>query len=313
MMMPRTPEINDSLDGIFGKEAPPKAEVHVDRGNFKTGKDYEPTVNRLVVEKCKSCRGTGRFYGYSGRDFGPCYKCKGKGERAYKTTTEQRARQREKAADKRTEAQAKLAEEIRAYTETHKELVNWLIAAKQRNIKRDGTFDFPAKMIEAIDKYGSLTDAQVAACEKLMAKDKERQAEWAKRDATRVEMDAGKITEAFAKARGDASLDGDGLLNLKLRLDTFQFSPDRQNVSDVWVKEGNTWCGKIEGGKFKRFKNCTDDQEARIKVCCDDPAAAAKAYGLRFKNCSCCGRVLTNEQSRQLGIGPICAAKWGLA
>ncbi len=126
-------------------------------------------------------------------------------------------------------------------------------------------------------------------------------------------MDASKINEAFAKARGDAALDGEGVFGLKLRLDTFQFSPDRENVANVWIKEGQTWCGKIEAGKFNRFKNCTDEQEARIKVCCDDPAAAAKAYGQRFKNCSCCGLALTNEKSRALGIGPVCAAKWGFA
>jgi hypothetical protein len=166
-------------------------------------------------------------------------------------------------------------------------------------------------MLDAVFKYGSLTERQLAACENMFAKDKARRAEQAQRDANRTEMDASKIVKAFARVRASAAQEGDSVAFLKLRLDTFQFSPDKENASDVWVKENDTWCGKIEGGRSKRFERCTDDQEARIKICCDDPAAAAKAYGLRFKNCSCCGRMLTNEESRRLGIGPICAQRWG--
>jgi hypothetical protein len=47
---------------------------------MEPGKNYEPTLNRLVVENCKACRGAGRFISYAGRDIGPCFKCKGHGE-----------------------------------------------------------------------------------------------------------------------------------------------------------------------------------------------------------------------------------------
>jgi hypothetical protein len=42
-----------------------------------------------------------------------------------------------------------------------------------------------------------------------------------------------------------------------------------------------------------------------------DPAAAAKAYGLRTGECCICGRTLTNRVSIDAGIGPICAGRWG--
>jgi hypothetical protein len=38
---------------------------------------------------------------------------------------------------------------------------------------------------------------------------------------------------------------------------------------------------------------------------------ASAAYGLKFKHCGICGRGLTNDDSRERGIGPKCAAKYG--
>ena len=133
-------EFNDSLDDIFDSNPRPK-EPGPARVEFKTGRDYEPAVNRLVVEKCKTCGGTGRFRSYSGRDVGPCYKCKGQGEKAYKTSTEHRARQREKAADKRAEAQTALGREAAAFIQAHEEVFAFLTAAAKRNTERGGTFE----------------------------------------------------------------------------------------------------------------------------------------------------------------------------
>lgn len=42
-----------------------------------------------------------------------------------------------------------------------------------------------------------------------------------------------------------------------------------------------------------------------------DPAAASVAYGLHIGSCGVCGRTLTNDDSRERGIGPRCAAKLG--
>jgi hypothetical protein len=36
----------------------------------------------------------------------------------------------------------------------------------------------------------------------------------------------------------------------------------------------------------------------------------AKAFGALYGTCCCCGRTLTNEESIENGIGPICAGKW---
>jgi hypothetical protein len=42
-----------------------------------------------------------------------------------------------------------------------------------------------------------------------------------------------------------------------------------------------------------------------------DPEQAAVAYGKRFGQCSVCARELTNEDSINRGIGPICAERFG--
>lgn len=42
-----------------------------------------------------------------------------------------------------------------------------------------------------------------------------------------------------------------------------------------------------------------------------DPRAASIRYGIALGRCGCCGRTLTDPDSRAAGIGPICAAKAG--
>jgi hypothetical protein len=69
--------------------------------------------------------------------------------------------------------------------------------------------------------------------------------------------------------------------------------------------------GRIVDGRFLRSHACDDATEARILAAIADPAAAAIAYGQRTGTCSCCGRELTNAESRARGIGPICAEKYG--
>jgi hypothetical protein len=42
-----------------------------------------------------------------------------------------------------------------------------------------------------------------------------------------------------------------------------------------------------------------------------DPKAASVLYGLKLGQCGVCGRTLTNQESRDIGIGPICRDKMG--
>lgn len=42
-----------------------------------------------------------------------------------------------------------------------------------------------------------------------------------------------------------------------------------------------------------------------------NPGEAATRFGLNIGKCGVCGRRLTNAASRERGIGPVCAEKWG--
>src|SRR5262245_8982532 len=149
------------------------------------------------------------------------------------------------------------------------------------------------------------------AVQKLMARDTERKQA---REATAKAVDVSKVEAAFAEARNAAASDGEGVKWLKLRLDTFTFSdaPARgQWAAAIFVREGETKLGRIAGGKFMRSFACDDTTESRVLAAAADPEAAAVAYGQRTGEGSCCGRELTNAESRARGIGPICAEKYG--
>lgn len=269
---------------------------------------FTPAVERVFAEACRKCGGSGRF-----RHLGPCYACKGAGRLTFKTAPEARAAGRERAAAKRIERAHELARERDAWKAAHASELEWLIATARRNDQRGGSFTFPAAMIEALSRFGSLTDNQLAAVRKLMARDAERAEARKAAAAAAPAVDVARIEAAFAKARAAAAADRDGVRWLKLRLDTFVFAdaPARDPwPAAIFIKEGTVKLGRITGGRLLRSRDCDDATAARILAAIADPAAAAIAYGLRFKNCACCGRELTNAESRARGIGPICFERW---
>ena len=167
-------------------------------------------------------------------------------------------------------------------------------------------------MVEALYKYGHFTEKQEAAVRNAAAKSAARKAQWAaeraEREANKADVQIGRIAEAFAAAKASR------LTWPKLRLDTFVFSlasESGRNAGAIYVKEDETYLGKIADGRFTRSRDCDAATEARIVAACADPAAAAEAYGKATGQCACCGRELTNEESIARSIGPICAEKWG--
>lgn len=123
-----------------------------------------------------------------------------------------------------------------------------------------------------------------------------------------TEINVNKIAVAFATAKENK------IKRPKLRLGDFLFSlaPDTgANAGAIYVKTGETYLGKVVRGIFYPVKACTTEQIEEIKKIAADVAAAAKAYGFRSGNCSCCGRELTRADSIELGIGPICAERYG--
>lgn len=92
-------------------------------------------------------------------------------------------------------------------------------------------------------------------------------------------------------------------------------SPDATNALAFY----KVWIGNY-GGNFWAIYHLIGPEQQKVprqqaaaildKIAAN-PGEAAKRYGLEIGKCGICGRRLTNDLSRELGIGPICRANWG--
>lgn len=253
------------------------------------------------TEPCRKCGG--RKYWRPGY---PCFACGGTGTKTFKTSPQQRAANSQNA-DRRH------AEKIEAWVKTNPEVHAWLLAQAPR-------FEFAAKMLEAIAKYGSLTDGQLNACLRCVERSKQRQVERTARIEAAPVIEAARIHEAFDKAINAKRLRNQlGVKSIQLRLDTFIFKPARKDPSIVYVTDATEtgvdgdplYLGKILNGRFQAQRACSEAKAAAVVAAAADPAKAAVAYGKRFGACSCCGLTLTDPKSIEAGIGPVCATKYG--
>lgn len=260
-----------------------------------TDENYVSPDMKLFTETCPKCRGSGMFRGYTGRVLGKCHACKGAGSKTFKQSATARAATREKAAARKE----RLAEQNEiAFAVDQPEVWRWIMA--------NPSFGFAASMREAVRKYETLTEGQLAAVWKCIDKQAERdkaRAEAAvQREAAAKPLDTAALEAAFDKAGGGA--------NLKLRFAGFAVYPARQHPGTLYVKDGGLYLGKITGGRFFQSRDCTPELEERFREVCVDPKAAAVRYGRETGCCSVCGRELTNKGSIEAGIGPICAGKF---
>lgn len=84
----------------------------------------------------------------------------------------------------------------------------------------------------------------------------------------------------------------------------------------VWVAEGygKGWGVKLYVSDYThRVKLAGHTQVDVVQMIADaGPLEAAKAFGHEFKRCGVCSRGLTNDESRDLGIGPVCGRRLGV-
>lgn len=255
------------------------------------------------TEPCTSCRGSGTFVGYSGRTVGECFKCKGTGKLTFKTSPEARAKAQHAAERKREQHSASLRENAQFWKECN--VADWLWIEANAP-----TFEFALAMSDALTKYGALTDKQHAAVVRLREKAEARKAEAVERAASAPVVNLASIELAFTTAMAN------GIKKPKLRLATFKFSlapAHGANAGAIYVirADDDQYLGKIKDGKFMRVRDCSTAEEEEVIAVLADPKAAAIAYGKRTGNCCICGRELTNAESIELGIGPICAGRMG--
>ena len=260
---------------------------------------FDTAAPMTHTSTCSKCRGSGRFRAYSGRDCGACFVCKGEGTLTHKTSPEARAKARERAATKKMG-------NVEAWNAANPAVAAWIMAKGPK-------FRFASEMGAAVVKYGFLTEAQMATCARLMASDAERDAKFAadraERTAAAPAVDVTRIVETMGTAQAN------GIKRPVLRLADFKFSvapATGRNGGALYVKTaGGDYLGKIADGKFARAFGVAVEVEAEIVQVASDPEAAAVAYGKRFGSCGCCGRELSDPESVERGIGPVCAGKFG--
>jgi len=259
-------------------------------------------------QACPKCNGTGRYtFGYVHVRSGECFACKGKGKMSFKTSPATRMKAK-MASQKRAVAKADAqASKVAEWKEANPAETAWMEASAPR-------FEFARSMLDALNKFGHLTERQMETVQRLTVQDAERQAVRAVEQATRAETAPVVSVEAIEVAFNNAKQAG--VKFPKLRLDTFVFSPageNSKNAGAVYVKskEDGVYLGKVMGGRLFTSRDCTQEAQERIVAVASDPKQAAIAYGQRFGSCAVCGRELTDGDSVDRGIGPICASKYG--
>lgn len=258
----------------------------------------------LFKVPCPRCGGSGRYSDYHGA----CFRCNGVGYQTVKTDpailAANRAKDAERKAAKATTAAAKHWE---AFQAQHPAVAAWMDANTH--------FDFANSLRASVQKWGGLTAAQLAAAERCVERARARDEERAQAKVSAPEaVGASKLEEAFAKAHSHLKWP-------KVRVAEFVFKPagpNGLNAGAIYVTDAKRtgddgkplYLGKVMGGRLQLLRDAKEREAEVLKVLAD-PAAAATAYGLEFGQCSCCGRELTNKESIERGIGPICAERFG--
>lgn len=296
-------DLDDLDDAPVAPEAPrkPSAEEQ-ERVSMFGARGSESAHGAVYSEPCKDCRGTGRFHSFTGRYIGPCFKCEGKGVRHFKTSPESRARARNSAVER------KAREEAAKRNAALQNLADYpdqdLARALLKRAEELGAFgqEFAASLVESIKRFGKLTERQEEAARKMFAP--------RPLPTATAQVDFRAVEEKFATAQRA------GLKRPKLHLLGFTLSPapaTGRNAGAIYVvDDADTYLGKVQDGAFYKSRECTAEQVAALEALSGDVLASAVAYGKQTGCCSCCNRLLENEESVRLGIGPICRAKWGL-
>lgn len=222
------------------------------------------------------------------------------------------------ATDPAAREKARLAQierNEREFEERFPGAVAWMKPAAARG------FNFASDMLAKVRRGEPLSENMLAAVQRCMKQDAERseqraqeklQAELRSEPVNTVNLQA--VEQAFARALAA------GIRNPKLTLDGFTLSPAKAtstNAGAIYVKKGRdyegAYLGKVLRGAFLPSRDCDEDTKGRVLAAMADPMASAVAYGKKFGKCAICHRYLTDEDSIERGIGPICAERMGWA
>lgn len=278
---------------------------------------------------CPTCAGTGRYQGARvHQEKSHCFACRGLGY--FKTDPRKLKEQRQKAAQKKAAEVSAFILEHRALIEALASVADWnTFAIEMLNQLGIGpaTVDplFIPRRIRDIEagfnfRGGKvLSPNQIAACERMLAKiaarreAKEAEKAAAPKHTVNLQPIRDMFEAALANGHKRPVYRAEGLV--------INRAPDHgSNPGALYVKnERDIYGGKVLGIEFSpsRDGQSADFTQhgpaaAALALIASNPLEAAIRYGRKTGKCACCGRELTNKESIELGIGPICRDKWGL-
>lgn len=258
--------------------------------------DTAPIPLKKTSEKqypCGQCGGTGLYSGVRvHQEKTNCFACRGKGY--FKTDPRKLEKARQQRAKKKQDGIA-AAQELNKATPIYASV----FAMATWN-------DLAASLAEQHNSGRAWSDKQVLAIQGMVARMEERRAQKAI-EAPLVDLSS--IVAMFDHAKTS------GYKRPVYRAEGIKISlaPESSaNAGALYVKttEGD-YIGKVSDGKFYGTRDATDEHKQALAVIAANPGEAAIRYGRQTGSCACCGRPLSNKQSIDLGIGPICRDKWG--
>ena len=306
----------EAVERLLGTENPMQSFVndHSIKGPLQEEKDFAPTAlayrddtgrlrnavwdqTDVRLHSCHACNGTGVWmlplYARRGKS-GPCHKCQGRGH--FKTSGAERTKAREY---RKLTSSRKLESGKDRILADHTLLVIWLKDNANWN-------DFARSLIEQFNTRGMLSDKQLTAAERMMAKclakdeEKKRDREWQVKDSVGLDL-------TDLPAGRYAIPDGD------TRLKVLVNKPTGRSVrwgGHIFVSDAAEYGARTNYGRQKPGGKYVGKIEQELTVIMEDPRAASIAYGKLVGHCGVCGRKLEDEQSVAAGIGPVCASKF---
>lgn len=239
---------------------------------------------------CAQCAGTGTYQGARvHQEKRHCFACRGRGW--FKTDPRKLKQQREARAKKKEAARA----EAQAFNQS--------ISLFSQIESIASWHSFAQSLMDQHRAGRAWSERQVAAAADALDRIEEKRRE---REEAALKIDLQRILDLFASAAASGYrrpiYRAEGLI--------LSLAPDSGvNAGAIYVKsEDKLYLGKVVQG---RYLGRNEAQEALQRIA-ESPRDAAIRYGQRTGTCACCGRALSNAASVKLGIGPICAEKWGL-
>lgn len=282
---------DDFVDGKFSPPSKPSRGKHAKNVKFP----------------CSICNGTGLYRGVRvHQEKEHCFACRGQG--FFLTSQAERDKKRQQRVISKAR---KAKEEAEAFDEQNPGIREFLKGASEWS-------EFAASLYTQLNERRSLSEKQLQAIRGMIAKiESRKQAKAKEKEAPRAQIDLTPIRTMFEAAVASGykrpAYRAEGLV--------INRAPDTgRNPGALYVKnEADEYGGKILGteflptreGRASDFTGQTDAVTA-LQLIAKDPLEAALRYGQRTGRCACCGRELTNHESIDLGIGPVCREKWGL-